>query len=167
MVTLERFRWWHVEQALVLERQLFAPEPWTAHHFWSELGQTSSRHYVVAVEGVSDGVSDDDGEVDPEVVGYAGLCDYPDEAFVQTMAVGPSHQGQGLGARLLTELLEEAARRGQRRTLLEVRADNEVAQRLYTRHGFRRIGVRRGYYPGGPAGPGGPGGVDAWVMERT
>lgn len=164
MVTLERFRWWHVEQALVLERQLFAPEPWTAHHFWSELGQTSSRHYVVAVEGVSDGVSDDDGEVGPEVVGYAGLCDYPDEAFVQTMAVGPSHQGQGLGARLLTELLEEAARRGQRRTLLEVRADNEVAQRLYTRHGFRRIGVRRGYYPGGK---GGPGGVDAWVMERT
>ncbi len=154
VVTLERFRWWHVEPVLVLERQLFVPEPWTAHHFWSELGQTSSRHYVVAVKGVSA----DDAAGDPEVVGYAGLCDYPDEACVQTMAVGPSHQGHGLGARLLGELLDEAARRGQRRTLLEVRADNEVAQRLYTRHGFRRIGVRRGYYPGG---------VDAWVMERT
>ncbi len=149
MVTLERFRWWHVDQVLVLERQLFAPEPWTAHHFWSELGQTSSRYYVVALQG------------DGEVAGYGGLCDYPDEAFVQTIAVGPAHQGQGLGALLLTELLEEAARRGQRRTLLEVRADNDVAQRLYARHGFRRIGVRRGYYPGGA------GGTDAWVMERT
>jgi ribosomal-protein-alanine N-acetyltransferase len=144
MVRVERFRWWHVEQVLPIERELFQPEPWTAHHFWSELGQTSSRHYVVAVDGL-------------EVVGYAGLCDYPDEAFVQTMAVARSYQGRGLGAVLLTDLLEEAARLGQRRTLLEVRADNEVAQRLYARHGFRKVGVRRGYYPGG---------MDAWVMER-
>jgi ribosomal-protein-alanine N-acetyltransferase len=144
-VTLERFRWWHVEQVLPIERELFQPEPWTAHHFWSELGQTATRHYVVAVDGL-------------EVVGYAGLCDYPDEAFVQTMAVATSYQGRGLGAVLLTELLEQAARLGQHRTLLEVRADNEVAQRLYARHGFRKVGVRRGYYPGG---------MDAWVLERT
>ncbi|MCU1594309.1 MAG: ribosomal protein S18P -alanine acetyltransferase [Frankiales bacterium] len=147
MVTasIERFRWWHVEEVLPLERQLFPAEPWTAHHFWSELGQTSTRHYVVALSEGS-------------VVGYAGLCDYPDEAFVQTMAVGPAQQGRGLGAALLANLLEEAVRRGQTRTLLEVRADNEVAQRLYTRNGFRKTGVRRGYYPGG---------VDAWVMERA
>ena len=145
MSSLERFRWWHVEQVLPLERELFGPEPWTAQHFWSELGQTSTRHYVVAVDAGT-------------VVGYAGLCDYPDEAFVQTMAVAPSHQGQGLGAVLLVDLLDEAARRGHRRTLLEVRADNPVAQRLYARHGFTRAAVRRGYYPGG---------TDAWVLERT
>jgi ribosomal-protein-alanine N-acetyltransferase len=145
VVTLERFRWWHVEQVLPIERQLFAPEPWTAHHFWSELGQTDTRHYVVAVE-------------DGEPVGYAGLCDYPDEAFVQTMAVAPGHQGRGLGATLLQELLAEAERRRKSPVLLEVRADNEPAQRLYARHGFTRVGVRRGYYPGG---------VDAWVMTRA
>jgi ribosomal-protein-alanine N-acetyltransferase len=145
VVTVERFRWWHVEQVLPIERQLFGVEPWTAHHFWSELGQVSTRHYVVAVE-------------DGAVVGYAGLCDYPDEAFVQTMAVAPTHQGRGLGSTLLVDLLDEAARRGQRTTLLEVRADNDVAQRLYERHGFRKAGVRRGYYAGG---------VDALVMERT
>ena len=147
-MSIERFRWWHVEEVLTLERQLFVPEPWTAHHFWSELGQIQTRHYVVAVD-------------DTLVVGYAGLCDYPDEAFVQTMAVAQTHQGQGLGAALLTNLLDEAGRRGQRRTLLEVRADNVPAQRLYARHGFRKTGVRQGYYPGGP------GGTDAWVMERT
>ena len=144
-MTIERFRWWHIDEVLPLERQLFVPEPWTAHHFWSELGQVATRHYVVAL---------DEGQT----IGYAGLCDYPDEAFVQTMAVAPARQGQGLGDALLRNLLDEAARRGQRRTLLEVRADNEAAQRLYVRHGFRRTGVRRGYYPGG---------VDAWVMERT
>ena len=143
-VTLERFRWWHLAEVLPLERSLFSPEPWTAHHFWSELGQTGTRHYVVAV---------DDGQV----VGYAGLCDYPDEAFVQTMAVASGQQGRGIGTTLLVELLDEATRRGQSRVLLEVRADNEVAQRLYARHGFRDSGLRRGYYPGG---------VDARVMTR-
>ena len=145
-VRLEPFRWWHIDDVLPLERQLFPPEPWTAHHFWSELGQTTSRHYVVAL--------DDEGQV----IGYAGLCDYPDEAFVQTMAVAPQAQGQGVGALLLEDLLAEAARRRQSRVLLEVREDNAPAQRLYARYGFTKTGVRRGYYPGG---------VDAWVMERT
>ena len=144
MTELARMRWWHVAELLPVERELFAPEPWSERLFWSELGQLDTRHYVVALE-------------EGRVVGYAGLCDYPDEAFVQTMAVAPSAQGRGLGARLLVELLEEAARRGQPTVSLEVRADNAPAQRLYERHGFTRTGVRRGYYAGG---------VDALVLTR-
>ncbi|MCW2680397.1 MAG: ribosomal protein S18P -alanine acetyltransferase [Frankiales bacterium] len=143
-LTLQRFRWWHLDQVLPIEQELFQPEPWSARLFWSELGQLDTRHYVVAVDGSA-------------LVGYAGLCDYPDEAFVQTMAVAPAAQGQGVGALLLTELLEEADRRRQRVVSLEVRADNEPAQRLYARHGFAQSGVRRGYYPGG---------VDALVLTR-
>ena len=144
MIELARMRWWHVAELMPVERALFAPEPWTERLFWSELGQLDTRHYLVALEG-------------EQVVGYAGLCDYPDEAFVQTMAVAPAAQGRGLGARLLVELLAEAGRRGQRTVSLEVRADNAPAQRLYERHGFTRTGVRRGYYAGG---------VDALVLTR-
>ena len=130
---------------LPVERQLFAPEPWSERLFWSELGQVETRHYLVALQG------------EDVVVGYAGLCDYPDEAFVQTLAVAPHAQGRGLGRRLLEALLVEAQRRGQHAVSLEVRADNEPAQRLYARHGFQRSAVRRGYYPGG---------VDALVLTR-
>ncbi len=137
-------RWWHVAEVLPLERELFAPEGWSERLFWSELGQVDSRHYLVAVDGAA-------------VVGYAGLCDYPDEAFVQTLAVAPSAQGQGVGAQLLDALLTEAGRRGQRTVSLEVRDGNESAQRLYARHGFVRSGVRRGYYAGG---------VDAVLLTR-
>jgi ribosomal-protein-alanine N-acetyltransferase len=42
--------------------------------------------------------------------------------------------------------------------LLEVRADNELAQGLYRRRGFAEIGRRRGYYQ--------PSGTDAVVMKR-
>ncbi len=144
-VELARMRWWHVAQVLPLESALFGEEPWTERTFWSELGQVDTRHYVVALE-------------DDRPVGYAGLCDYPDEAWVQTMAVAPTHQRHGLGDRLLRALLAEAARRGQRTVALEVRADNGPAQRLYARHGFTRTGVRRGYYQ--------PSGTDAWVLTR-
>ena len=144
-VALARMRWWHVEQLLPVERALFGEEPWTARTFWSELGQLGTRHYLVALDR-------------DEVVGYAGLCDYPDEAWVQTMAVAPAAQGSGLGARLLEALLDGAARRGQRTVRLEVRSDNAAAQRLYARHGFVREGVRRGYYQ--------PSGTDAVLMVR-
>jgi ribosomal protein S18 acetylase RimI-like enzyme len=42
---------------------------------------------------------------------------------------------------------------------LEVRADNPVAQAMYTAFGFERIAVRPRYYQ--------PDGVDAWVMRAS
>jgi ribosomal-protein-alanine N-acetyltransferase len=145
VVRVERLRWWHLEELAPLEHQLFDEQPWTPRTWWSELGQTGTRHYVVALEG-------------QRLVGYAGLCDYPDEAWVQTMAVAPAAQGRGVGAQLLGALLAEAGRRRQRVVSLEVRADNDRAQRLYARHGFARTGVRRGYYQ--------PSGTDAVLMTR-
>jgi ribosomal-protein-alanine N-acetyltransferase len=146
MSELTRMRWWHIDDVLPLEQDLFVDDRWTARTYWSELAQLGTRHYLVALDG-------------EQVVGYAGLCDYPDEAFVQTIAVARHAQGRGLGARLLQALLDEAARRGQRRVLLEVRAGNDRAIALYERFGFRRSGVRRGYYQ--------PSGADALVMMRA
>jgi ribosomal-protein-alanine N-acetyltransferase len=138
-------RWWDVEPALRIERALF-PDPWSAETFWSELaGVPATRYYVVA--------ADADG-----VVGYGGLSHAGHQGDVQTLAVASGHQGRGLGAALLGDLLAAAAARGCAEVLLEVRADNAAAQRLYARHGFAQIAVRRGYYRPGP--------VDALVLRR-
>jgi ribosomal-protein-alanine N-acetyltransferase len=138
-------RWWDVPAALAIERELF-PDPWSEGTFWSELaGVPETRHYVVI-------------ESDGELVGYAGLFATRHTADVQTLAVAAHRQGEGVGGLLLTALLDEAQRRGAGEVLLEVRADNDTAARLYTRFGFERIGVRRGYYQ--------PGRVDAIVMRR-
>jgi ribosomal-protein-alanine N-acetyltransferase len=144
-VTLRPMRWWDVPAALTIESALF-PDPWSEGTFWSELaGVPETRHYVVA-------------ERDGELVGYAGLFATRHTADVQTIAVAGHRQGAGLGAMLLTALLDEARRRAVAEVLLEVRADNATAARLYARFGFERIGVRRGYYQ--------PGRVDAVVMRR-
>ena len=129
-----------------LEEELFAPDTWTEWMYRDELARGDTRHYLVAV---------DDGT--GAVVGYAGLIAYPEEAHIATIGVTGARQGEGIGALLLDALLAEADRRSPV-VLLEVRADNEVAQGLYRRRGFAEIGRRRGYYQ--------PSGTDAVVMKR-
>jgi [ribosomal protein S18]-alanine N-acetyltransferase len=142
VIALERFRWWHIDEVLGIEEDLFGPERWSAAMFWNELAQ---RHfYLVAREGGS-------------VVGYAGLAVVgPDEAWVQNIAVRRDGQRQGVGRRLLEALLDEA---GKRKVLLEVAVDNAAAQRLYATYDFEPVGVRRGYYQ--------PSNTDALVMMRS
>jgi len=147
VAVLRAMHWWDIDPVMSLELELFGDEAWSPTMFWSELAEHATRHYLVATCG-------------DQLAAYAGLCAYPPhESYVQTIAVAPGAQGQGLGTRLLTALIDESQRRGCRRLDLEVRADNDVAVRLYERHGFTRVGLRRGYYQ--------PSGADALVMRRV
>ena len=148
MIRLRPMRLSDLRAVLALEEELFAPDTWTAAMYRDELSRPDTRMYLVAVD-----VADGDGGL----VGYAGLIAYDDEANVSTIAVAPSRQGEGIGSRLLDALLEEADRRSPV-VILEVRADNDLAQGLYRRRGFTEIGRRRGYYQ--------PSGADAVVMRR-
>jgi ribosomal-protein-alanine N-acetyltransferase len=74
-----------------------------------------------------------------------------------TIAVAPQAQGQGLGTVLLHWLIAEARRAGAQHLMLEVRADNMVAQRLYSAAGFALLTTRRRYYQ--------PGDVDALILR--
>lgn len=146
-LALSAMRWWDVEAALPLEVELFGAEAWSAETWWAELA-AAGRHYLVA--------RDDAGAL----VGYAGLFVNGVDADVMTIAVSSAAQGLGYGHVLMRGLLDLAAAHGAQQVLLEVRADNVPAQRLYERHGFTRIAVRRGYYRTAD------GSVDAWVMRR-
>ena len=145
MIRLERFRWWHITDVLPIETDLFGAEKWSPAMFWNELAQR--HYYLVALD-------------DDEVVGYAGLSVVDnDESWVQNIAVRRDAQKRGVGRALLEALLAEAARRGARKTLLEVAVDNTPAQRLYATYDFEPVGIRRGYYQ--------PSNTDALVMMRS
>lgn len=126
-----------------LENRLFPIDYWPRQMFLDELAQPETRRYLVA-------------EAAGAVVGYAGLLCIEPIADVQTIAVVPEAEGRGIGTTLLTALIREAGDRGARDVLLEVRADNPRAQRLYRRFGFEQIHVRRRYYRDG---------VDALIMR--
>ena len=82
-----------------------------------------------------------------ELVGYFVLMCAAGEAHLLNLSVAASHQRHGHGAALLREASRIARSRGARAMFLEVRPSNQAGQRLYTRFGFRRVGVRRDYYP--------------------
>ncbi len=71
------------------------------------------------------------------------------EAELLRIAVDPAHRGQGLGRRLLEACQRELAEAGMLDQFLEVRAANAAAIQLYRSCGWRRCGLRPGYYPDG------------------
>ena len=130
-----------------LEVALFGEEAWSPEMLASELaGEPGGRYYLVAAE-------------EDVIAGYAGLLT-PGGGQADVLTVGVAHDrwGEGIGTALLANLLAEAGRRGCTEVFLEVRVDNDRAQRLYRRHGFADMGLRRGYYQ--------PSGADALVMRR-
>jgi len=82
-----------------------------------------------------------------DLLGYFVLMVAAGEAHLLNLSVAPAWQRKGQGSALLREASAIARSRGARGMFLEVRPSNAGAQALYTRFGFRKIAVRRGYYP--------------------
>jgi ribosomal-protein-alanine N-acetyltransferase len=122
----------HLRGVMAIERVVY-PRPWSPSLFISEMTAGRGRAYLVALEG-------------RQVVGYAGLISYGEEAHVTTIAVDPDRHRRGIGTRLLYELIRRAREMAAHAVSLEVRVTNWGAQRMYARFGFRPVGIRKGYY---------------------
>jgi ribosomal-protein-alanine N-acetyltransferase len=109
------------------------PTPWSRSMFASELAKPSSLSF---------GAVDETGTL----VGYLVLSRYVDAWHVMNVAVAPERRRQGIASALLHRLLELTKDDALRGYTLEVRISNLGAIRLYERFGFRRKGIRRGYY---------------------
>ncbi|MFZ0832583.1 MAG: ribosomal protein S18-alanine N-acetyltransferase, partial [Mycobacterium sp.] len=122
--------------------------------FLSEL-EAKHNHYVAArvtTHARSEMATD-------ELVGYAGIACLgilpPHEYEIHTIGVDAAFQGQGIGRRLLGELLDYASGGT---VYLEVRTDNDPAIGMYRGAGFVEVGLRRRYYRAS--------GADAYTMRR-
>ena len=60
---------------------------------------------------------------------------------ISGLAVDPTHQGAGVGQRLVEAAVQECRRRGARKVTLRVLGPNTAARRLYERCGFEAEGV--------------------------
>ena len=83
----------------------------------------------------------------PALLGYFVLMAAAGEAHLLNLSIAAGRQRVGYGSMLLGEAAALALKRGARSLYLEVRPSNRAAQALYTRFGFRKVAVRRGYYP--------------------
>ena len=85
-------------------------------------------------------------EENNRIIGYIGMYLAMDEGEITNVAVAPVERCHGVGGMLLTELLKIAENKGVARIVLEVRASNDSAIRLYERNGFVQCGMRKGFY---------------------
>lgn len=145
-MALREMTWRDIPVLALLELELFAEDAWSEQTWWAELAGRPRRSYVV-------------GEHGGAVVGYAGVDRGGEVADVMTIAVTAPAQTRGLGTVLMDWLVGEARRGGAKHLMLEVRADNVAAQRLYSKAGFVMTTVRRRYYQ--------PASVDAQIMRLT
>lgn len=122
----------HIEPILVIEKESNG-SPWSPLSFEKEIDHEPTE-FLVATKG-------------GDVVGYAGAWIIADECHVTTIAVAPEYRRQGLGKKMMDEILARSKDRGVLCATLEVRADNEAAIKMYEKLGFVISGKRKAYYP--------------------
>jgi ribosomal-protein-alanine N-acetyltransferase len=114
-----------------MEHRLFS-DPWPQRFFLDALVAPEAVLRVAERKGA--------------IAGYLVATLQPPLAELQNLATAPEQQRSGVARALMSELLETCHARGVREIGLEVRASNAAAQALYRAHGFRLMGLRRGYY---------------------
>ena len=80
-------------------------------------------------------------------IGYTVVMVAAGEAHLLNLSIAEGWQRRGHGAALLREAMRVARESGARTIFLEVRPSNLAGKALYQRFGFRKIALRRGYYP--------------------
>lgn len=80
------------------------------------------------------------------IKGYSIVSMAGGEAHIMNICVDPLVQKQGVGSKLLENMIEIATKKAET-IFLEVRPSNKIAIALYEKRGFNEIGIRKNYYP--------------------
>jgi ribosomal-protein-alanine N-acetyltransferase len=118
---------------LAIEREQFS-NPWSGEHFQAELANSFSQFYVA------------ENRENFVLAGFLIFWRLDNELELHKIAVDKTSQRRGYGSCLLDFFISTALSRHCQRALLEVRAGNVAAIRLYEKCAFRCIGRRREYY---------------------
>lgn len=120
-----------VPEVLDIERQIYT-HPWTEGIF-NDCIRVGYQCWVYTENN--------------QILSYGLVSVAANEAHILNICVAPVEQGRGLGRLMLHKLLQLSEERLADTIFLEVRESNLVAQNLYEKEGFHRVGVRKGYYP--------------------
>ncbi|MGE5638476.1 MAG: ribosomal protein S18-alanine N-acetyltransferase [Clostridia bacterium] len=120
-----------LDEVVAIEKEIYS-HPWTRGNF----GDSLRAGYTCRT-----------WRIGRDLLGYFVLMTGAGEAHLLNLSVAASWQRQGHGSTLLREAAELAVKQGATTLYLEVRPSNLAAQQLYKRFGFRKVAVRRDYYP--------------------
>lgn len=125
-------------EAIVLGSMIASMEPWAGYPYPPEalirfLGQseTGAPRYAIRSDGILCGA------LTVRTNWFRG-------PYIQLLALAPTAQGRGLGARLLALVASEARRGRDRNVWVAATSTNTDAIRFYERHGFQRTAAIEG-----------------------
>jgi ribosomal-protein-alanine N-acetyltransferase len=162
-----------VDQVTEIDREAF-PTQWPSSNYKREL-RNRLAHYIVACDGdrlaeqpetgtrrdkspgllarlkkmFGGGSPSGDGQPPPDehcIVGFVGLWIMADEAHITSIAVRESRRREGIGELLMVSAIDIARELKANIVTLEARVSNTGAHQLYSRYGFNKVGIRKGYY---------------------
>ena len=134
----------HLDAVLRVEQQAYA-HPWQHANFLDSLQAGYQAQLLMA---------------DDTLLGYFVAMKGVDEVHLLNITVAPAHQRQGWARVMLDAITIWARGQGAEWLWLEVRLGNRRAIEVYQAHGYRRVGLRKSYYPAGRDGR-----EDALVMS--
>ena len=121
-----------IEDAALLEKTNLGKEAWTQKQLIDALTRDDTIYLVAAKAG--------------RIVGLCGVQNISGEGEITNISVARDCRGEGIGYKMVKQLLERGVGIGIKDYTLEVRASNEPAIRLYERLGFVSEGVRPNFY---------------------
>lgn len=92
------------------------------------------------------------------IIGFCITARQRTDGYIITMDVLAAHRRHRIGSALLAEAERRLAENGVLQVGLETATDNDSAIAFWMKHGYRKVGVRKHYYPGGR---------DAFSMVKT
>jgi len=120
-----------LDELMPIEQAAYA-HPWSRGNFSDSLRAGYQAQLLVA---------------DSTILGYFVAMKGVDEVHLLNITVAPAWQGQGWSRVMLDALAIWSRGQGAQWLWLEVRVSNTRALQIYERHGYRRVGDRKGYYP--------------------
>ena len=122
----------HLDQVARIEQLCFS-DPWS-RRMLSEHLENECAATLVAITP------------DGTILGYAGLLVVLDEGYITNVAVCPDYRRQGIAGELLGVFRRFAEGNNLAFLTLEVRESNAPARALYSKYGYKEVGVRKNYY---------------------
>ena len=149
----------HLDRVLAVEERAYS-HPWTRGNFLDSIHVGYRCQCLVAPTrppGADSATSSASESIRPLASGYQPLPDTligyfvamqgVDEVHLLNITVAPAFQRQGWASLMLAALTGWARSQAAHWLWLEVRVSNARALEVYEHQGFRRVGVRKAYYP--------------------
>jgi len=139
----------HIDQIMEIENEAISP-PWTHGALLSAIYSDDS-YFVAAKDELAESFHCPNPCshpcLDPSaILGFAILRQVGDDGELLQIAVSRSTRRRGVGDSLLDDVLQYAIKSKYKSVFLEVRKSNDAAIRLYEKHGFSTLRIRRDYY---------------------